>query len=64
MSGNYKIQLSLNEKIYDDWKRFLQAQGYVLYGKVTHLNSIAMEEGIKAMMKDKKKFKVLAEATK
>ena len=61
MSGNYKIQLSLNEKIYDDWKRFLQSQGYVLYGKVTHLNSIAMEEGIKAMMQDKKKLKVLAE---
>lgn len=63
-SNNFKVQLEVDEKLYESWKQFLSAQGYVLYGKTTHLNTIAMEEGIKTMMKNKKKFNQLVEEKK
>ena len=63
-SKNYKIQIEVNDTIYNSWKRFLTMQGYVLYGGVTRLNKIAMERGIKTLMKNKKLLKQMLEEDK
>lgn len=56
MNRDYTIQIKINDQAYEKWKNFLKAHGTKLYGQITRLNTVALEEGINSFMKNPELF--------
>jgi len=46
MSKGYKLQFEVSAELYEEWKDFLYDNGKKPYGKIIHLNAVAMETGM------------------
>jgi hypothetical protein len=57
MNKGYKLQFEVSADLYDKWKDFLYDNGRKPYGKIIHLNAVAMETGIEFLMNNPKAFK-------
>jgi len=57
VSKGYKLQFEVNAELYEKWKDFLYENGKKPYGKIVHINAVAMETGMDFLIKNPEVFK-------